>query len=401
LTRTRRRLKGTTVELRGEGDLPRNQPIPEPVRVLGVEQSNTSLAFGEELMLKLYRKLEHGENPDIEISRYLTEQGEFKHIAPVLGAVTARTPSGTMSVALLSDFTVNQGDAWEYSVGLVGNFVARLTSTPENQRGNPGRMRHPLDIVGAEPPDNLADMVNMALPSADLLGQRTGEMHIALARPTEREPFTPLEMSTLYQRSLYQGMRTSVRQTFALLRRRRSTLDPEVRELAEEVLAEEAEILDRLRLVSSEKMQALRIRIHGDFHLGQLLFTGNDFVVIDFEGEPARPLSERRIKRSPLRDVAGMIRSYHYAARAGLHQRVEEGVVGRDPEAIAELEPWVDAWFQWTAASFLGGYLEATEGSSVLPENRDHLRILLDAYVLEKAVYELGYELNNRPDWVP
>ena len=401
LTRTRRRLKGTTVELRGRGDFPRTRPIPEPVRVLTVEQSNTSVAFGEELILKIYRRLEAGENPDIEINRYLTEQGEFRHIAPVRGTVTATTPDGPVSVALLSEFIVNQGDAWEYTLGLVGNFLDNLTTTLESERGTPGRIRHLLDVVGSTPPPGLADLVSMSLPSADLLGQRTGELHLALARPTEDESFTPLPMSTLYQRSLYQGMRTNVRQTLALLRRNRSSLDPEIRDRADELLVREGEILERLRRVSSGRIEALRTRIHGDYHLGQLLFTGNDFVVIDFEGEPQRPLSERRIKRSPLRDVAGMIRSYHYAARSGLIQRVEEGVVGRDPEAIAALEPWVDAWFQWTAASFLGGYLRVTEGAPILPPNEEHLRILLDAYLIEKAVYELGYELNNRPGWVP
>jgi maltose alpha-D-glucosyltransferase/alpha-amylase len=226
-------------------------------------------------------------------------------------------------------------------------------------------------------------------------------MHRALGAPTEEQAFSPEPMTTLYQRSLYQAMRSGVRETFALLRRRRSTLDPDTLGLAEEVLDLEGDILERLQQVSTVKVAASRSRIHGDYHLGQVLFTGNDFVIIDFEGEPARPLSERRIKRSPLRDVAGMIRSYHYAARSGLMQRVDEGVVARDPEAIGELEPWVDAWFQWTAAAFLGGYLHVTEGSAVLPPDREHLRILLDAYLIEKAVYEVGYELNNRPDWLP
>jgi maltose alpha-D-glucosyltransferase/alpha-amylase len=205
-------------------------------------------------------------------------------------------------------------------------------------------------------------------------------------------------MTTLYQRSLYQAMRSSVRENFALLRKRRSALDPDTAAAAEDLLEREPEILERLRLVSSGKIEAARIRIHGDYHLGQVLFTGNDFVIIDFEGEPLRPLSERRIKRSPLRDVAGMIRSYHYAARSGLARRVDEGVVG--PEAVSTLEPWVDAWFQWTAASYLGGYLEEVEGAAVIPTDRHHTRVLLDAYLLEKAVYELGYELNNRPGWV-
>ncbi|HEX2152462.1 MAG TPA: maltose alpha-D-glucosyltransferase [Acidimicrobiia bacterium] len=397
----RRRLRGAKMELSGRGDLAGYDAAETPITVLGTEQSNTSVVFGQDLILKLFRKLEWGENPDIEIGRYLTEQGVFHAIAPVRGVVSGQIDGDSVSVAVVQDYIPNQGDAWSYAVDLVSNFVDQVATIPEGERSGVGKLRHPLELIGSEPPEALADLVNVALPSAGLLGERTGELHRALMSPSEVPAFDPEPMTTLYQRSLYQGMRSGVRESFALLRRRRATLDESTAELASEVLGFESEILDRLRQISTEKVSASRSRIHGDYHLGQVLFTGNDFVIIDFEGEPLRPLSERRIKRSPLRDVAGMIRSYHYAARAGLRKRVEEGVIGRDTNEVASLEPWVDGWFQWTAAAFLEAYLTEVKGTPIVPPEENHVRVMLDAYVLEKAVYELRYELNNRPDWVP
>ncbi len=401
LTRTRKRLKGTRSELSGSGTIGRGIDF-EGVTIVGAEQSNTSMVFGDDLILKVFRKLEAGENPDIEISRFLTRETSFAHVAPVRGVISGRLDGVDVSVGLVQDYVPNQGDAWSHTVDLVGGFVDQVVTMPDSDTGPtaPGRARHPLDLVGSEPPEPLREMVGFSLPTAELLGRRTGEMHRALAAPTRNGAFTPEPMTTLYQRSLYQAMRSAVRENFALLHRRRPSLPEETLVLAEEVLDSEHDILERLKKVSSHQIQAVRIRIHGDYHLGQVLFTGNDFVIIDFEGEPLRPLSERRIKRSPLRDVTGMIRSFHYAARAGLDHRVDEGVVARDHPAIAALEPWVDGWFRWTTASFLTGYLAAVDGAGVIPTEEDQTRVLVDAYLLEKAVYELGYELNNRPDWV-
>jgi maltose alpha-D-glucosyltransferase/alpha-amylase len=210
-------------------------------------------------------------------------------------------------------------------------------------------------------------------------------------------------MTTLYQRSLYQAMRTGVRQTFQLVRRRRATLPDETADRITGLLDRESEILERLKEVSSQKIDAQRTRIHGDYHLGQVLFTGNDFMIIDFEGEPTRPISERRIKRSPLRDVAGMIRSYHYASNAGLLRQVDAGVIGAESKRSDWVRAWTESWFRWTAASFLEGYLAElaeTPGHNVIPDDPEDVRVLLDGYLLEKAFYELDYELNNRPDWI-
>lgn len=160
----------------------------------------------------------------------------------------------------------------------------------------------------------------------------------------------------------------------------------------------EADILRRFRSVCESKITAMRGRIHGDYHLGQVLYTGKDFVIIDFEGEPARSLTERRIKRSFLRDVAGMLRSFHYAAYTALFNQMAAGMFRRDE--LPALEPWARLWHQWVSSAFLRAYLEVANQGAFLPRKREELEVLLNTYLLEKAIYELGYELNNRPEWV-
>ena len=237
------------------------------------------------------------------------------------------------------------------------------------------------------------EAIGAYLESARLIGRRTAELHLALASAPDNPAFAPEPFTPFYQRSLLQSMRVQHRTAYGLLRHQLSSLPELERGLAEETLALEGEVSDRLHSVLSTRISATRIRCHGDYHLGQVLFTGSDFVIIDFEGEPARPLSERRVKRSPLRDVAGMVRSFHYAAHAALRQ-IE---AGGDQYA---LESWADFWQQRTNAAFLAAYFEAAEPGGFLPPDLDSRSALLDVYLLDKALYELTYELNNRPDWV-
>jgi maltose alpha-D-glucosyltransferase/alpha-amylase len=192
-------------------------------------------------------------------------------------------------------------------------------------------------------------------------------------------------------------MRSFTNQTLQLLRERLKELPEEFRENGQQVLDSEKSIIERFYLIRNRKISAARIRCHGDYHLGQVLYTGKDFVIIDFEGEPARSLSERRIKRSPLRDVAGMIRSFHYAAHSAL---LHQSSLALKPEDLPALEHWAQFWYVWVSSSFLMSYLNGVEQAQLLPDDPEQLRILLDAYLLEKAVYEIGYELNNRPDWL-
>jgi maltose alpha-D-glucosyltransferase/alpha-amylase len=396
----RKRLRGRNINLTasrvaGCRMLP-NEIADQPVRVGGVEQSNTSVIFGEQLILKLFRKVELGRNPDVEVGQFLIERAGFTHTPRTRGVLNAEIGGDQATFALVQEFVPNQGDAWTHMSDALALIFEQVAARRE-EMGRPPRAEHPLEITDKEL-EEAHRLMGITLIETSLLGQRTGEMHLALASAPDDPVFAPVPLTTLYQRSLYQSMRSSIRTSFGLLRRRRSKLSPVDAELADVVLGREQELLAELRSITTEKIDARRIRIHGDYHLGQVLFTGNDFAVIDFEGEPQRPLSERRIKRLALRDVAGMIRSYQYTTQMALQAAIETGVEESDhAEALTE---WADAINRWLAAVFLRGYLETVEGSPIVPAEPHHLRWLLDALLLEKAAYELEYELNNRPDWV-
>jgi maltose alpha-D-glucosyltransferase/alpha-amylase len=227
-----------------------------------------------------------------------------------------------------------------------------------------------------------------------LLGQRTGELHRALASDLKTPAFAPEPFTTLYRRSLYQSMRTQADQSLNLLGKRLKDLPDPIRANADKVLKLKNVIFARFRQLLDGNSTAMRIRGHGDFHLGQVLFTGKDFVIIDFEGEPTRPLGERRMKRSPLRDVAGMLRSFNYAATVKLKSETT-----RTDDPVL-LRPWARFWNRWVSVAYLRGYLDATAQAGFLPTTRGELAFLLDIHLLEKATYELAYELNNRPDFV-
>jgi maltose alpha-D-glucosyltransferase/alpha-amylase len=259
----------------------------------------------------------------------------------------------------------------------------------------PGSTPALLDRAAAEPTDEARAAIGAYLERAALLGQRTGEMHVALASSTD-PAFAPEPYGTLYQRSLYQSLRSSATQAFELLRRGLERLPEAAQAEARRVLVLESAAVARYGRLLGGRIDAQRIRIHGDYHLGQVLYNGQDFLIIDFEGEPARPLGERRLKRSPLRDVAGMLRSFHYASRALFTGQGPTASVR--PEDVERLEPWARFWYGSVAAAFLRGYLAAAVGR-FLPSSRDELVLLLDVFLLNKALYELGYELNNRPDW--
>jgi maltose alpha-D-glucosyltransferase/alpha-amylase len=298
--------------------------------------------------------------------------------------------------AVLQQYVPNLGDAWSYTLDSLG-LIFEQVAARRAELGRPPRPKHPLDITDAEM-DGYRDLVGMSSHEAFLLGQRTGEMHRALISAPDDPVFAPQKLTTLYQRSLYQSTRSSIKTSFNLLRRRRSRLSAPQVDLADLVLAREHDLLEDLRSITTEKIDAVRLRVHGDFHLGQVLFTGDDFVIIDFEGEPQRPLSERRIKRLGLRDVAGMLRSYQYTTQMALRTALEGGV--EEPDHAETLSDWADALARWLGAGFLRGYLAAVEDTPIVPADQAHLRRLLDTLVLDKAAYELGYELNNRPDWV-
>jgi maltose alpha-D-glucosyltransferase/alpha-amylase len=366
--------------------------------VLKAEQSNTSLLFGDRFILKLFRRIQPGVNPDLEIGRFLTEK-KFNHIPPVAGAIEYRRErEEPMTLAILQQFVPNEGDAWKYTLDRLTHFFQHAVAERAKLEGLSLPPSPLLDLAGQDPPPALAEIIGPYLESSRLLGQRTGEMHLALASDPAWTGFAPEPFSKLYQRSLYQSMRNTTGQVFQLLRQRLRTLPEESRGEVQKVLDQETKILDRFRSIIDLKITGMRIRCHGDYHLEQVLYTGKDFVIIDFEGEPARPLSERRIKRSPLRDVAGMLRSFNYAAYSSFFSQRDSGLIR--PEDLAFLESSAEFWRVWVSAAFLKSYLEEAMKGDFIPKARKEIQALLDIYLLEKAVYELGRELDNRPEWI-
>ena len=379
-------------EIRGPVDTPLEPSI------LRAEQSNTSVIYGHRFILKLFRRLHPGVNPDLEIGRFLTERG-FANIPPIAGSIEyQRGREEPMTLAVLQALVSNQGDAWEYTLDVLGHFFEHRLARPA-EIPNALQTREPLlELVDQDPPEDLFEVIGPYGESARLLGQRTAELHVMLASAPDEPDFAPEPFSKLYQRALYQSMRSLTGQVFRLLHQRLKHLPDVVRPEAQMVLESQGEILNRFQSIMERKISAMRIRCHGDYHLGQVLYTGRDFVIIDFEGEPARPVSERRIKRSPLRDVAGMLRSFHYAAYMALFRQEESGIIRAEDRLF--LESWAELWSDWVSVFFLKEYLEVAAEGNFLPRRREELTVLLDIYLLEKAIYEIGYELNNRPDWV-
>ena len=353
--------------------------------VVSGEQSNSSILFDNKFFLKLYRKIEDGLNPDVEINRFLTEQTGFQNVPAFVGAIEYRRAKAEPTVVcLLQRAAANEGDVWTRSVDAVGRYYERVLARKadlQNKSAPPGVLLN--ELIGGVYPEKVK-----------LFGQRTGELHLALASCPDDPAFRPEPFNAMAQRSVYQTMRTTLRRTFTLLGKKLPDLSRAFRDEAKQVLAAEQEILTREKRLLDRRANAAKIRIHGDYHLGQLLYTGKDFVILDFEGEPARALSERKLKRSALRDVAGMMRSFQYAAYSALWQPAMR------KEDVPFLERWADLWYRQMSSVFLQSYLNTTTGAIFIPKTSEDLQIMLEAYLLDKAVYEIGYELNHRPTWV-
>jgi len=365
------------------------------VSPLRAEQTNSSVNLGDRLLLKFFRKAEPGVNPDLEIGRFLTEQTGFRRIPLLAGGLELRSRNREpITIGVLHQFVAGEGDAWRLALNALSQYFERAlvaSAPPSEAELAPVGL---LDLAVQEPPARIEELTGPFLSQVRLLGQRTAELHVALASSADHPAFAPEPFTALYRRSLYQSARSAIRTTFDLLRRRLPTVAEPLQQQARTLIGMEDPLLRRIRTVTDRKLVATRIRIHGDYHLGQVLYTGRDFLILDFEGEPSRSISERRFKRSPLRDVAGMIRSFEYAAAYGLLQGPTRA---EDAPALA---PWARLWRRWASARFLQGYLGVASGAGFLPPNPDDLRAMLDLYLIDKTVYELRYELNNRPDWV-
>jgi predicted trehalose synthase len=328
-----------TLLFRGSGDFAESLGDRSEIRPMGAEQSNSSLVIDERLALKLYRRIEAGMNPELEILRFLTERG-FQYIAALEGYISYEGRPLEATLAILQQFIPSRGDGWELALETLGSDSGWLPSRTHR------------------------------------LGEVTADLHNALASDPADPHFAPEEPSSEALALISASIDEEIEQVFAAL--------PDIPAVAP-VRGRGEEVRDRLRSLTHIGSVGKVIRHHGDYHLGQALWTNEeDWLILDFEGEPARSVPDRRRKRSPLRDVAGMLRSFAYAASASVIQR------GVEPP---------EGWEEQCRTGFLEGYL-ATVDPVLLPPDRRSVERLLTVFELEKAVYELRYELGNRPDWI-
>ncbi|WOB10818.1 maltose alpha-D-glucosyltransferase [Piscinibacter gummiphilus] len=340
--------------------------------------SNTIVTFGERLFLKGYRRVRPGVNPEFEVGRFLTEVANFPHCVPVVGVIEYRgTDGGLMTLGLLQAYVSNQGDGWAYTLA----YLQRALDMQRTHGAGPEGWSGAQEAHGAY------------LALAETLGRRTGELHVAFTTPNADPAFKPEPLTGSDVVAWRDKTLAEARQTFAMLERALPQLEGATLADANTVLAAQRSLLDLISQAAAPIGRALKTRIHGDYHLAQVLLVRNDFVVIDFEGEPGRSFDERRARQSPLRDVAGMLRSFSYARAGGLRS------ITASADEMAQLVPFAAQWESAARSAFLRGYTAAVQGGA-LYESFDSQRGLLALFELEKALYELRYELNNRPDWV-
>lgn len=396
-------LKAQTTELFAQlqGDAKHLEPV-----VMKGEQRNSSIVYGDRLVLKLFRSVAVGVNPDWEIGLFLEETQHLDHFASVAGNLEyhshherfGNAPLPPMTIGVLQEFLLDTRNAWDYTLDSLRDYFDQVLVHQADVTEVPVPTESLLELQAQSIPEMVGLAIGPYIAHAQLLGQRTAELHVTLASGVENPDFAPVQFSTFYQRSIYQYARNLTGKTLLLLQQKLEALPEGMQPMAQGVLDRQEEYLDRFQQVLSQKITALRTRYHGDYHLGQVLYTGKDFVIIDFEGDPTRTISERRMKRSPLRDVAGMLQSFSYAANIALRQEKETGLIR--PEILPVMEQWAEFWYRWVSAAFLNSYLAIASQDSFLPKTSTELQVLLDCYRLEQAFTDLASELNYRPTWV-
>jgi maltose alpha-D-glucosyltransferase/alpha-amylase len=360
------------------------------------DQSNSVAFVNDKYALKMFRRIEPGPNPEFEIGNYLFAHG-FTRIPTLAGALLYERPGlepGTLAV--LQAAVKHQGSGWEFTIDELRRYYERVVARVRRSGGSessefPSALQAPPALDA--PPPFFAALENWYLASMATLGRRTADLHLTLGQATE-PAFAPEPLAATTLQGTADRMHVHANTVLDLLQSRLADLGDTARPQAETVLASRSILLSQLDALRHLQHGGMQTRVHGDYHLGQVLRTDDDFVLLDFEGEPARTLEERRSKQSPLKDVAGMMRSFSYAAYAALF-----AFTVHTPDDYRLLEPWADAWQHWSSQAFLTSY-KATLGNSSLVPSPSNFDVLLRALMLEKALYELRYELNNRPEWV-
>lgn len=366
--------------------------------VLKAEQSNTSVIYNNEYFFKIYRKLDTDINPDLELVRFLSDKTDFDNSPRYGGGIEfydSKEKASTI-LGLLQNKIPNQGEAWTMMLEALSRYYDKVLAKIKTKNDPFPELIEKERLYFQDAPELVQKLIgSVTYERAVLLGKRTAEMHIALASALEDEDFRPKRFNQNYQRSLYSQHRKLANEKITALKNRMSSLPPHIATEAQQIIDIQDDILDCFSQVYSRKIDVTKTRVHGDYHLGQVLFNGKDFYIIDFEGEPMHSISERRLKRTPMKDVAGMIRSFHYAAfgQLVLNQNYR-------PEDMSLLEAAAQQWFHYVSQFFLTAYIETTQGQDFIPKDRDSFELLLRIYTLEKAIYEVGYEMNARPEWL-
>ena len=404
------KLKAHALMSGDKGKLPtHSEPLLGKYNNSSVIYADDEASSGSNLILKLFRRLESGTNADIEIREFLSKHKTFNSFNPVVGYIDyqrngSRTDSATIGV--VQKFIPEAQSAWEYSLDNIRSYFDQVSVEASKDNEAPPiesllTMQAAYDEA-SEAKQTANHLMGTYLANMQLLGQTTAEFHLALAADPTDEAFAPEPFSSFYQRSIYQFNRNQTGQVFRLLKDdmsdHKGLLDENLYSLARSLMSYQDIYLDKFKQILDSKITALRTRYHGDYHLGQVLYTGKDFVLIDFEGEHNKTVSERRIKRSPLYDVAYMLQSIHYAAVIGFQNEVESGVIR--PDQTDSMQQWAAFWEQWVSAAFLSSYLktarEASGTADFLPKTDQELQVLLNNYLLSTAIHDLGYKLTHR-----
>jgi maltose alpha-D-glucosyltransferase / alpha-amylase len=380
LIRKRSKLKGLKGEVEGSSgsrlrQLLSDKRVLKP-HLLAFKGSNTSISMGDSCFLKVYRGLEEGENPDAEILKNLTRHTAFEHISPYLGRLDYRQAGmESTTIALMADFIPNVGNAWKMTQTAIESFFDQVLSEKETiSRTYPGQDADMDAAIGG-----------YFLEMMSVLGIRTAEMHLALASVSQVKGFEPESFSLLYQKSLYQSQRTFLKRTFSYIRTAAQQTDESASFSLSGILKEENLFLGYMQQTLEQgKIPAKKTRIHGNYKLDKLLFTGQDFIVTDFEGEVEHPLSVRKLKHCPLKDVASLISSFHYAINKGYLYRKEFVPVNE-----GFLQPLIESWCNRVTDVYLDSYFSAMNAKGLIPDDLQLSRKLLNLFLLEKAVEEL------------
>ncbi len=368
----------------------KRHPNTEPFRIRA-ERRNSSVAYGDRFVMKMFRRLEEGVHPEVEMGRFFGSRQTAAATAPIAGGFEYRIPGeDPITIGVLHAFIPNEGNAYDLALTSLSRFFEYTQLASKDDRLFE-EQRHPLDLAGEEVPESIQTVIGDFVGRMRTLGLRTAELHNAFAAEIINPTYEPEAFSGHYRRALYHGLLSLTDRCFEALSLRLSEVPAEMRADAELALAKHDEVRGFFARIDETSVQAYRTRVHGDLHLAKVLDTGRDFTFIDFEGDPAQHLSERRIKRSPLRDVAQMLNSFRYVSYAALYGEVA-GVAGE-----AGLERWAGVWYQWVAAAYLRGYLEGAAGSIYLPASQEDTRVLLDTFTMQQALIELRAELGARP----